>query len=149
MRGLFLPWLSGYSVVTGLDFLVHDDWLTILSYSLAWIVFLTYCFQPNYISLCAIFFSIIIPLSYLRLWILVEIGYQGNPYDIFDGFRGGGVDFRFTPEPGFWATFMGMGLILIGVFIGMNTQNRIIYLITIGIIIGLFSLFIGLVYLLN
>jgi len=149
MRGLFRPWLSGYSVVTGLDFFVHGDWLTILSYSLAWIVFLAYCFKPNYISLCAILFSLVIPIFYLRLWLLVEIGHRGNPYDIFDGFRGGGVDFRFTPEPGFWTTFVDIGLILLGVFIGMNAKNWEYYLILMEILIGLFSLFLCLIYFFN
>ena len=127
VRGLFLPWFSGYSVITGLDFWVHGDWSTILSYSLAWIVFLTYCFQPNYIGLCAIFFSLVIPMFYFKSWVLL-FRRTMNPYDFFDYSRyNNQFGFTFTLETGVWNVFMGMNLILIGVFIGMNNQNRKIY----------------------
>ena len=142
VRGLFLPWFSGYSVITGLDFWVHGDWSTILSYSLAWIVFLTYCFQPNYIGLCAIFFSLVIPMFYFKSWVLL-FRRTMNPYDFFDYSRyNNQFGFTFTLETGVWNVFMGMNLILIGVFIGMNNQNRKKYLITMATIIGLFILYI-------
>ncbi|MEQ9486391.1 MAG: hypothetical protein RIG27_29510 [Coleofasciculus sp. F4-SAH-05] len=134
MKGLFLPWFSDYnrvvnSVITGLDLWVHGDWLTILSYSLAWIVFLTYCFKPNYVGLCTTFFSHVLPIFYIRLQFLVVFGHRGTPDNIFES-GGGGVDFPLTPEPGLSSTFVGMGLILIGVFIGMNNQNKKFYLTT-------------------
>ncbi|MEQ8386238.1 MAG: hypothetical protein RH949_28155 [Coleofasciculus sp. A1-SPW-01] len=72
---------------------------------------------------------------------LIDVGHRGNPYDIFDSFRGGGVDFKFREEPGFGLSFMGMSLILLGVFIGMNNRNKIIYagtMITICLLLGLF-----------
>jgi|GEM_PF-2392890 len=147
MRGLFLPWfsISDYSVVTGLDFWVHGKWLTILSYSLAWIVFLTYCFKPNYVSYCAIFFSLVLSMFYLSSWGLL-FARTSDPYDFFDYSSYSSYDHRFSPmftlEPGFWNVFMGMNLILIGVFIGMNNQNRKKYLITMATIIGLFILYI-------
>ncbi|MEQ9368205.1 MAG: hypothetical protein RIG63_04120 [Coleofasciculus chthonoplastes F3-SA18-01] len=142
MKRLFLPWfsISDYSVVTGLDFWVHGDWLTILSYSLAWIVFLTYCFKPNYVGLCTTFFSHVLPIFYIRLQLLVVFGHRGTPDNIFES-GNGGVDFPLTPEPGLSSTFVGMGLILIGVFIGMNNQNKNFYLTT--------MIPMGFIYLLN
>ncbi|WP_052307479.1 RNA-guided endonuclease InsQ/TnpB family protein [Coleofasciculus chthonoplastes] len=150
MRGLFLPWfsISSYSVVTGLDFWVHGDSLTILSYSLAWIVFLTYCFQPNYVSYCAICFSLVIPIFYFKSWVLLLR--TGNPYDFFDySSYHNQFGFRFTLEPGFWNVFMGMSLILLGVFIGMNNQNRIIYMFIIIVILYLLGLLIGMFLIFN
>lgn len=146
MRGLFLPWFSDYnrvvnSVITGLDFWVHGDWPTILCYSLAWTVFLMYCFKPNYVGLGTTLFSYVLSIFYISLQLLVVFGYRGkDPYNNFEP-GGGGVDFPLTPEPGVSNTFVGMGLIIIGVFIGMNNQNKIFYLTT--------MIPIGFIYLLN
>jgi len=101
-----------------------------------------YCFQPDYIGLCAIFFSLIVPIFYMRLQLLVVFGHRGTPDNIFES-GGGGIDFPLTPEPGLSIIFVGMGLILLGVFIGMNNQNRKVYLIPmmpIGTLIGLIYL---------
>ncbi|MGB7439906.1 MAG: hypothetical protein WA919_02465 [Coleofasciculaceae cyanobacterium] len=140
MGGLFLLWFSSSkSSVTGLDFLVYGDWLAILSYGLAWIVFFTYCFKPNYVGLLAIAFSIVFPLFYFK-WLLIAGG-RRNPYNIFE--PGSTVDLRFfTVEPGFVVSIVGMGLVAIGVFIGMNNRNRKRYLIAMTAVIAIVGSFI-------
>lgn len=134
MSGLYLTWFSRpESSVTGLDFLVHGDWLAILSYGLAWIVFFIYCFKPNQVGLWAIAFSIVFPLFYFK-WLLLVAG-RRNPYNIFE--PGSTVDFYFTGEPGFVVSLVGMGLVAIGVFIGMNNRNRKRYLIAMTAVIAI------------
>lgn len=150
MRGLFFPWISGYdSVITGLDFLVHGERGVDIIYGLAWIVFLTYYFIPNYVSYCAIVFSIYLPCCNFFVSWLIDVGYRGNPYDIFEPSTSSPVDFKFREEPGFGLSFMGMSLILLGVFIGMNNRNKIIYAGTMITICLLLGLLIGLTLLVN
>lgn len=148
MIGLFLTWFSYrlQSYVTGLDFIVHGDILAILSYSLAWIVFLTYCLKPNRVGLWAIFFSIVFPCFFLMRWlVLAGVGHRGNPHNIFEP-GGSPVNFLFTLEPGFFVSLVGMSLLVIGVVIGMNNHNRKLYMTTITPIVVIVGLYINILY---